>query len=93
MVFVNDVFFCAGDVVRLLSRKDAHLACGMDFDRPRIAQMDRQVGALESSYILASSHEMHTWWTLVGQYCTDGTTGRALQMQRIAYLAAWQEYT
>lgn len=43
VAFLNDVFFCVGDVVRLLSHEDADLACGMDFDRPRIAQMDRQV--------------------------------------------------
>ena len=30
VAFVNDVFFCARDVVRLL-RYDADLACGLDF--------------------------------------------------------------
>jgi Cryptococcal mannosyltransferase 1 len=43
VVFLNDVFACAGDVARLLAHDTAHLACGLDFDRPRIAQMDRQV--------------------------------------------------
>ena len=43
MVFLNDVFACAGDVARLLAHETAHLACGLDFDRPRIAQMNRQV--------------------------------------------------
>jgi Cryptococcal mannosyltransferase 1 len=43
VVFLNDVFACAGDVARLLAHESAHLACGLDFDRPRIAQMDRQV--------------------------------------------------
>ena len=31
LVFVNDVFFCAGDVIRLLQHWDADVACGMDF--------------------------------------------------------------
>jgi Cryptococcal mannosyltransferase 1 len=43
VVFLNDVFACAGDVARLLAHEGVHLACGLDFDRPRIAQMDRQV--------------------------------------------------
>ena len=42
-MFLNDVFACAGDVARLLAHETAHLACGLDFDRPHIAQMDRQV--------------------------------------------------
>lgn len=43
VVFLNDVYFCTADVVRLLSHESAHLACGMDFDRPRIDQMDPPV--------------------------------------------------
>lgn len=31
LVFVNDVFFCAGDLMRLLQHGDADVACGMDF--------------------------------------------------------------
>ena len=31
LVFVNDVFFCARDVLRLLRHAGADLACGMDF--------------------------------------------------------------
>ena len=30
VVFINDVYFCAGDLIRLL-RHDADLACGLDF--------------------------------------------------------------
>ncbi|KAL0027056.1 hypothetical protein WJX79_002008 [Trebouxia sp. C0005] len=35
IVFFNDVYFCAQDVFRLLQHK-ADMACGMDFDRPKI---------------------------------------------------------
>jgi len=42
VLFLNDVFFCAAGAARLL-RHDADLACGMDFDRPAIRQMSRQV--------------------------------------------------
>ncbi len=31
LVFINDVFFCAGDLIRLLQHDDADMACGMDF--------------------------------------------------------------
>lgn len=31
LVFVNDVFFCAGDLMRLLQHEDTDMACGMDF--------------------------------------------------------------
>lgn len=42
VAFLNDVFFCAGGVLRLL-RHDAELACGLDFDRPALRQLPRQV--------------------------------------------------
>lgn len=45
VVFLNDVWLCAGDVMRLLAHEGAHMACGMDFDRPHIAQMARQVSS------------------------------------------------
>ncbi|DBA79927.1 TPA: hypothetical protein ACH3X1_008137 [Trebouxia sp. C0004] len=35
IAFFNDVYFCAQDVFRLLQHK-ADMACGMDFDRPKI---------------------------------------------------------
>ena len=31
LVFLNDVFFCAGDLIRLLQHDDTDMACGMDF--------------------------------------------------------------
>lgn len=31
MVFINDVYFCARDAIRLLHHGDADLACSMDF--------------------------------------------------------------
>lgn len=35
VVFLNDVAFCAGDVVQLLTHDAAHVACGYDFqNRP-----------------------------------------------------------
>ena len=42
VLFLNDVYFCAEAAARLL-RHDADMACGMDFDRPAIRQMSRQV--------------------------------------------------
>ena len=41
-LFLNDVYFCAAGALRLLGH-DADLACGMDFDRPTIRQMSREV--------------------------------------------------
>ncbi|BDA43762.1 Alpha-1,3-mannosyltransferase CMT1 [Coccomyxa sp. Obi] len=38
VVFLNDVFFCARDVVRLLQHR-ADMVCGMDFDRPKLEEM------------------------------------------------------
>ena len=35
VVFLNDVYFCARDVIRLLHH-DADMACGMDFDRLKL---------------------------------------------------------
>ena len=43
VVFLNDVWLCAGDVVRLLHHRRAHLACGMDFDVPTVQQQTRPV--------------------------------------------------
>ena len=31
VVFFNDVWLCASDIIRLLSHRDVNLACGMDF--------------------------------------------------------------
>ena len=41
MIFLNDVFFCAHDVVRLLQHK-ADIVCGMDFDRPKLDEAPMQ---------------------------------------------------
>ena len=42
VVFLNDVYFCARDVVRLLSH-DADIACGLDFDRLALHAAPRPV--------------------------------------------------
>ena len=42
VVFLNDVYFCARDVVRLLQH-DADMVCGMDFDRPKLEEMPWEV--------------------------------------------------
>lgn len=42
IVFLNDVFFCARDVVRLLQH-DGDMVCGMDFDRPKLEEMPWEV--------------------------------------------------
>jgi alpha-1,3-mannosyltransferase len=42
VIFLNDVYFCARDAVRLLLH-DADMACGMDFDRKTLDQVPVQV--------------------------------------------------
>ena len=42
VLFFNDVYFCARDVIRLLLHK-ADMACGMDFDRRKIDQVPAEV--------------------------------------------------
>jgi alpha-1,3-mannosyltransferase len=42
VVFLNDVFFCTRDVVRLLQH-DGDMVCGMDFDRPKLEEMPMEV--------------------------------------------------
>ena len=41
VVFMNDVYFCARDVVRLLLH-GADMACGMDFDRKKLDQIPEE---------------------------------------------------
>ena len=48
VAFLNDVYFCAGDVLRLL-RHDADLACGLDFDRPALRQMPPNVSLTQTA--------------------------------------------
>ena len=54
VLFLNDVFFCASDALRLLAHVDpsagpeegrVDLSCGLDFDRPRLqdAPLDEQI--------------------------------------------------
>lgn len=42
IVFLNDVYFCARDVVRLILH-NVDMACGMDFDRRKLDQVPIQV--------------------------------------------------
>ena len=42
VIFLNDVYFCARDAVRLLLH-DADMACGMDFDRKKLDQVPYKV--------------------------------------------------
>ena len=44
VVFLNDVYFCAHDVVRLLQH-EADIVCGMDFDRPKLEEAPLQAAA------------------------------------------------
>ena len=53
VVFFNDVYFCARDVVRLLLH-GADMACGMDFDRRKLDQVPVPV---------SSSTMMFNYWT------------------------------
>ena len=44
IVFLNDVYFCARDVIRLLLH-NVDMACGMDFDRRKLDQVPVQVNS------------------------------------------------
>lgn len=41
VVFLNDVFFCAQDVLRLLQYPSAHIVCGLDLIKARMAGLTR----------------------------------------------------
>ena len=43
IVFLNDVYFCARDTIRLLQH-DGDMVCGLDFDRPKLEEMPGEVG-------------------------------------------------
>lgn len=45
VIFLNDVYFCARDAVRLLLH-GADMACGMDFDRKKLDQVPIKVAAI-----------------------------------------------
>ena len=42
VVFLNDVYFCARDTIRLLQH-DGDMVCGLDFDRPKLEEMPGEV--------------------------------------------------
>ena len=42
IVFLNDVYFCARDTIRLLQH-DGDMVCGLDFDRPKLEEMPGEV--------------------------------------------------
>lgn len=42
VVFLNDVHFCARDAIRLLQH-EGDMVCGLDFDRPKLAEMPGEV--------------------------------------------------
>ena len=71
MVFLNDVYFCAKDVVRLLLH-DADMACGMDFDRPKLGEAPKQEQRQEFAQELHRRRKVPVWlgkvlglWSLV----------------------------
>ena len=47
IVFFNDVYFCARDVIRLLLH-GADMACGMDFDRRKLDQVPVSVSIFQT---------------------------------------------
>ena len=61
VIFLNDVYFCAHDVVRLLQHK-ADIVCGMDFDRPKLEEAPMQARrlALRLSSMLCMACARHT---------------------------------
>lgn len=61
IVFLNDVFFCARDVIRLLHHEDADMACGMDFDRTRLEDTPWKVGPSPQSGRRLSQHPRWMW--------------------------------
>ncbi len=67
VVFLNDVYFCAADAVRLLQH-EGDMVCGLDFDRPKLEEMPGDVGSSRTlSTASRLSHEMkistclHLW--------------------------------
>ena len=42
VVFLNDVYFCARDTLRLLQH-EGDMVCGLDFDRPKLNEMPVEV--------------------------------------------------
>ena len=45
IVFLNDVYFCARDTIRLLQH-DGDMVCGLDFDRPKLEEVPGEVSQL-----------------------------------------------
>ena len=67
VVFLNDVYFCARDAVRLLQH-EGDMVCGLDFDRPKLEEMPGEVGSphvLSTSFCLPRKMEdtsrLHVW--------------------------------
>ena len=50
VVFLNDVYFCARDALRLLQH-EGDMVCGLDFDRPKLEEMPGEVGLSEPSLL------------------------------------------
>jgi hypothetical protein len=73
VVFLNDVYFCARDVVRLLQH-DADVACGLDFDRPTLEQAPLQAELPQAPRSARCSAQ--------GGRPACGTRRRASQVQR-----------
>lgn len=61
VIFLNDVYFCARDAVRLLLH-DADMACGMDFDRRKLDQVSLGVRSIKPTFpphVLTTSNPNH----------------------------------
>ena len=50
IVFLNDVYFCARDTIRLLQHV-GDMVCGLDFDRPKLEEMPGEVSCFSGRSI------------------------------------------
>lgn len=75
VVFLNDVYFCARDVVRLLNH-DADIACGLDFDRLKLVDATPKVRGCwcmqQPTCVSCSSTLFGMWQALIRHLSQQG---------------------
>lgn len=55
LLFLNDVYFCAQDTIRLLQHTDVDLACGMDFNFVSVSYCFAYDGIHQCSFCMQTS--------------------------------------
>lgn len=90
VVFLNDVWLCAADVVRLLSHEDAHIVCGLDFRRPTLDELSRN----EQGELFAKAVKRKTGMALpLGRALGRWTTALHIWSRSAATRAAFRAAT